>query len=226
MISIIIPTYNERENIGRLIERIFRISKKNRLNIEIIVVDDNSEDGTSEVVSLLSKKYRVKLLKRPKKMGLSSAVLDGLKIAKGNIIGVMDADFTHPPEKIPEFVKAMKNNDIVIGSRYIEGGKVEGRSILRSIISWGATLIAKIFLNIKVKDPIAGFFFCKRKIIERTKIEAKGFKILLNILVKNKGKKVKEIPILSIERRRGKSKLGFQEIIYFLITVIKLKFSN
>jgi dolichol-phosphate mannosyltransferase len=223
-ISIIIPTFNEVENIEKLIKRIFKVSKK--LNIEVIVVDDNSPDGTPEAVMLLSKKYKVKLLKRPRKMGLTSAVLDGMKLAKGNIIGVMDADFMHPVEKIPELVNAIKDNDIVIGSRFIKGGRVVNRSTFRSIISWGARTIARVFLDLKIKDPIAGFFFCKREIIKKTKFEAVGFKLLLSILVKNKNKKVKEIPINHIERIKGKSKLSFEEIINYIRTILRLMTAN
>jgi len=222
MISIIIPTYNEIENIGKLIKKIFEVARKNRLKIEIIVVDDNSIDGTAKIVRKLVKKYNVKLLERPQKMGLTNAILDGLKIAKGSIIGTLDADFSHPPEKIPELVKVIKDNDIAVGSKYVKGGKIIGVSIFRKITSKGAILIAKLFFDIKIKDPMSGFFFCKRKIIEKTKIEAKGFKILLNILVRNRNKKVKEVPILFIERRKGKSKFEFLEIINFLITVFRL----
>jgi dolichol-phosphate mannosyltransferase len=223
MISLIIPTFNEVENVEKLIKRIFLVSKKNRLNLEVVVVDDNSKDRTPEVVMSLSKNYKVKLLERPRKMGLTSAILDGLKIAKGNIIGVMDADFSHPPEKIPELVKAIEDNDIVIGSKYTKGGKVKDVSTPKIIISYSATLAAKILFDIKVKDPMSGFFFCKREIIEKTKIKAKGFKILLNILVENKDKKIKEIPIVFVERKRGKSKFGFEEIINYIINVSRLR---
>jgi dolichol-phosphate mannosyltransferase len=223
-VSIIIPTYNERENIEELIKRIFKISKN--LSLEVIVVDDNSQDGTAEIIKPLSKKYKVKFLKRPKKLGLTSAILDGLKLAKGNVIGVMDADFSHPPEKIPELIKATKDNGIVIGSRYIKNGKVKNRSIFRSAISWGATIIAKLFFGLKIKDPLSGFFFCKRKILEKTSINAVGFKILLNILVKNRNKKIKEIPYISIERKKGKSKFDLQEIINYIRTVLVLRTSN
>lgn len=220
MISLIIPAYNERENLEELIKRIFAVSK----GLEVIVVDDNSRDGTTEAVMLLSKKYRVKLLVRPKKMGLTSAVTDGIKLARGDVIGVMDADLYHPPEKIPEMIRAMKDSDVVIGSRYVKGGKT-GFSRFRNVISLGAITIAKTVLDIKVKDPVSGFFFCKREIIEKTKINAKGFKILLNILAKNKDKKIKEIPIVSVERRKGRSKFGFREIVNYIITVLSLKLS-
>ncbi len=224
MISIIIPTYNERENIRKLLKRIFSISKKSKLNIEVIVVDDNSKDGTPRIVKTLSKKYKIKILERPKKMGLVSAVLDGLKIANGNIIGVMDADFSHPPEKIFELIESLKKNDIVIGSRFVEGGKVIGMPRFRFLISEFATLIARTILELKVKDPLSGYFFLKKEIIEKTKMKAKGFKILLNILVKNKNKKIKEIPITYIWRKKGESKFGLKEIIYYIVTVLKLRF--
>lgn len=226
MISIIIPTYNERENIESLIKRIFTISNKNRLNIEVVVVDDNSRDGTAEVVMLLSKKYKIKLLERPKKMGLTSAVIDGLKLAKGNIIGVMDADFSHPPEKIPYLVKALNENDIAIGSRFVKGGKLVKRSKFRHLVTKIAILLAKLVLGLNVKDPISGYFFLKRDVIEKTKIKSKGFKILLNILAKNKNKKIIEIPITHVERKKGRSKFGFLEVINYIRAVLSLKTNN
>jgi dolichol-phosphate mannosyltransferase len=221
MISLIIPTYNEKENIKELVERIFKVSK--RLNIEVIIVDDNSPDGTAEIIKFLSKKYKIKLLERPKKLGLTSAVLDGLKLSKGDIIGVMDADLSHSPEKIPEMINLLKNNDIVIASKFVKDGKVEGQSLLKYSMSRISIIIAKLFLDIRVKDPASGFFFCKRKIFENTKFKSTGFKILLSILVKNKNKKIKEIPYTFVERKRGKSKLNFREVINYLITVFRLK---
>lgn len=155
MISIIIPTYNEKGNIKKLILKINDIFKE---DFEIIVVDDNSPDGTGKIVDKL-KKYNAKCIHRKSKLGLSSAVIEGFKAAKGDIIGVMDADFSHPPEKIPELIKPLKDNnaELTIGSRYIQGGKIKNWTAVRKIISKGAILLSLPLT--RIKDPVSGFFF-------------------------------------------------------------------
>jgi dolichol-phosphate mannosyltransferase len=219
IISIIIPTYNERENIEKLIKRTFRVMKRDKLRFELIVVDDNSPDGTADIVERMKK---VKLLKRPKKLGLTSAFLDGFRVSKGDFVGVMDADFTHPPEKIPELVKALEGSDIAIGSRYVYGSKVTWHSLLRKLVSYVAIAIVKMIFNLRVKDPLSGFFFLRREVMENTRIDAKGFKVLVDILVKNKNARVKEVPIVWVERRRGKSKFGVKEVLNYFQTILCL----
>lgn len=222
MLSLIIPTYNERENIEKLIKELFNVLKKRKFKFQLIVVDDNSPDGTAEVVKELSKKYNVKLLVRPKKLGLTSAILDGFALAKGNLIGVMDADFSHSPKDVPKLVEALKTNDIVIGSRCLKGSEMRYRSIIRKSISILTNFLVRIIFRLDVKDPLSGFFFLKREIIEKTEIKAKGFKILLNTLVRNKNKRIKEVPICFVERKKGKSKFGIREIIDFTRTIFEL----
>lgn len=163
-LSLIIPTYNEKENIQKLLTKINQEFEKNNIDGEIIVVDDNSPDGTGQILEKLKKQYRnLKIIHRKGKLGLSSAVLEGWKISKGQIIGVMDADLSHPPEKIKEMYNYINKGkaDFVIGSRYIKGGKIEGWGIYRKVLSRGATLLAKIFTN--VKDPMSGFFMIEKK---------------------------------------------------------------
>jgi len=154
-LSIIVPTYNEAENIGELIERIETSLKG--LDFEVIVVDDSSPDGTAEIAEELGRAYRnVKVIKRPRKMGLASAALEGMREAKYRLIAVMDADLQHPPELLPKLLERAKEGyDIVIASRYVKGGGVEGWSLWRRLISRGATLLAHaLFLETrKVKDP-------------------------------------------------------------------------
>lgn len=220
-LSITIPTYNEKENIPILIKQIFVEFKKNKINGEIIIVDDNSSDGTGQVVEKLKRKFKnLVVLHRPKKMGLSSAVLDGWNISKGDIVGVMDADLSHPPEKISEmFFYIKKNNfDLVIGSRYINGGKIVGWNSYRKIMSKGATLLARVFTH--VKDPMTGFFMIKRECIKDVKLDPKGFKLLLEIIIKSNYQNFKEIPITFVNRINGKSKAGFNEIFYYLRNLI------
>src|SRR4030042_693565 len=189
-VSIVIPTYNERENIQILIKEIQIEFKINSINGEIIVVDDNSPDGTGEILNNLKRKYKnLKVIHRKGKLGLSSAVLGGWKIAENDVLGVMDADLSHPPEKIHELYNPIKNNqaDFTIGSRYVKGGKIEGWNLKRKIMSRGATLLAKIFTD--VKDPMTGFFMIKKECIEGKEINPKGFKILLELILKADYKK-------------------------------------
>jgi len=216
-LSIIIPTYNEKENIPILLNKIFNEFKEHKINGEVIVVDDNSPDGTGKIVENLKKKYKhLKIIHRSGKLGLSSAVLDGFKIAKGNVFGVMDADLSHPPEKIPKMFSIIKEEkaDFVIGSRYVKGGRIEGWNFKRKTMSKIATLLAKPFTN--VKDPMTGFFMIKKKCLKDRRFNPKGFKILLELILKAKYKKIKEVPIVFINRTKGKSKAESKEIFYYL----------
>ena len=216
-LSIIIPTYNEKDNIQILLEKINEEFENNKINGEVIIVDDGSPDGTGEIVDELRKKYEnLKVIHRKGKLGLSSAVLEGFKIGDGSILGVMDADLSHPPEKILEMFRIINNDgaDFVIGSRYVNGGKIEGWGIKRKIMSKGATLLARVFTS--VKDPMTGFFMIKRESIKDKKLNPKGFKILLELIIKADYNKIKEIPITFVNRTKGKSKADFKEIFSYL----------
>ncbi|MGC9135146.1 glycosyltransferase [Caldisphaera sp.] len=224
-VSIIMPTYNEAENIKDLINNIESTLKKNNINnYEIVVVDDNSPDKTYEIVKEISKaNNHVKLIKRERKAGLSSAVLEGINNTDGNIIVVMDADFQHPPELIPKLIENLKDHDISIASRYVKGGKIEGFSLPRKIISKGATLIAKILVPEvnKTSDPMSGFFAFKRSSIDLKKVNSIGYKILFEILYRNPKSKSIDVPYTFKDRIKGKSKLGTKEILEFLFHAIK-----
>jgi len=216
-ISLVIPTYNEKENVQKLLYMLNENFNVHNIDSEIIVVDDNSPDGTGQIVEELKIKYpNVKVIHREGKLGLSSAVMEGFKISGGDIFGVMDADLSHPIEKIHEMIDQIiiRNADLVIGSRYVNGGKIEGWSIYRKILSKGATLLARVFVC--VKDPMSGFFIIKKECITHKDINPKGFKILLELLIKANCKTIVEIPITFINRTAGKSKNGIKEIIYYL----------
>ncbi len=221
-VSIIIPTYNEAENIGGLINKVENILK-NYYDYEILVVDDNSPDKTYEIVDRISKNNpHIKLILRKEKKGLSSAIIDGVKRASGNIIVVMDADFQHPPEIIPKLIESLKNYDIAIASRYKKGGKIEGFSFYRKIVSKGATLLAKILVPEvnRTSDPMSGFFAFKKDAVNLNKLNTIGYKILFEILYKNPNLRVIDIPYTFKNRNKGKSKLGMKEIFEFLIHAI------
>jgi len=219
MISIILPTYNERENLKKIVTEIFSTVKN---GTEVIVVDDNSPDGTGDLAEELAKKYNLKVIHRPKRLGLSPAVIEGFKIAKGSIIGVMDADLSHPSDLIPQMISLLKNDaaDIIIVSWYSSGGSVETWSSFRKLISQGATFLAKCLVD--VQDPMSGFFFMKKGVIKNIALNSKGYKILLEILVKGNCQKVIEIPYTFRGRDVGKSKLNTKEYLKYLNDLSKL----
>ena len=199
MFSVIIPTYNERKNIVELIKKINEVCRKYRY--EIIVVDDDSPDGTSEVVKKLNRS-NVKVITR-KKRGLTSAILDGIKKSRYDTICVMDADFSHDPKYIPSMIDSMKNNDVVIASRYIKGGRTVRWPLIRKIISYGATAMVRPF--VRVSDPLSGYIVFRKKILQYKKVNEDAAKISLEILTKCRYKNIAEIPIVFSNRKRGKS---------------------
>jgi len=214
MISIIVPTYNEAENIKKLVPMV--ASALSGDNYEILVVDDSSPDGTAKVSEKLAEKYPVRVIKRSSKLGLASAILEGFKHACGDVLGVIDADLQHPPMYMKEFIKAIyEGYDIVIGSRYVEGGKIEGWNKERILISKGAILLTRPLI-FGVKDPISGYFFLKKSVIEGVKFNPTGYKFSLELLVKGNYKKIKEVPYTFKMRKIGESKLDSGEIYKYL----------
>ena len=211
-----IPTYNEKDNLEELVGRIGKTCSSAGIEAEIVIVDDNSPDGTGVRAEELAKASRMKVVHRSGKLGLSSAVLEGFKAASGEVLLVMDADLSHPPEKIPEMFARISSGDaeIVFGSRYVEGGSVENWPFYRRIISKGATLVARGLT--KIKDPMSGFFMLKRTVIDGVELNPIGYKIGLEILVKGKYSKVAEVPIHFANRKAGKSKLGAGEFLKYL----------
>ena len=228
-ISIIIPTYNESENIIKILHSIGEILPKN-IPTQAIVVDDNSPDGTGKIVEDYLKNvkkiadYTIEIIHRKAKDGLGSAILKGIQQAKGDTIVVMDSDFSHPPQIIPKLIESIKKYqyDIAVASRYIKGGKIQGWSLKRKIMSKFATLIAKKGLGIDTKDPMSGFFAFKRNIIKGLNIDAIGYKILLEILVKTRDVNIKEIPYTFQDREFGSSKLSIKTIFDYYRSVWKL----
>jgi len=228
-VSIIIPTYNESENIIQVLKSIGDYLPKD-IATEAIVVDDNSPDGTGKVVEDYINDtqnkigYTVDVIHRKTKSGLSSAILEGIQHSSGETVVVMDSDFSHPPKIIPRLIEEIKISkcDIVIASRYTQGGKVSGWSAKRKLISKAAKGIAKVGLGINESDPMSGFFAFRRKILEGIKFDAIGYKMLLEILVKTKGAKVKEIPYTFTNRVYGYSKLDSSTMLDYVRSVWRL----
>jgi len=228
-ISIIIPTYNESQNICGILEHIQK-SIPSTLQAETIVVDDNSPDHTAKIAedyfrSIKEKTtHTISVIKRKAKAGLSSAILNGIQQATGNTIVVMDSDFSHPPSIIPKMIETLKQTrcDIVIASRYVKGGSIQGWPLKRKLMSKIATSIAKKGLGISSKDPMSGFFVFKKNIISGLKFDTIGYKMLLEILVKTKGVKIQEVPYTFTDRQHGDSKLGASTVLDYCKSVWKL----
>ncbi len=224
-IALIIPTYNEAENIVNLIRGV----KLRNLNLKIIVVDDASPDGTGKKVS---KFPEVILISRKGKLGLGSAYKEGFKYAlrQGyDVIGTMDADFSHDPKFLPEMVTAIKRCDMVIGSRYVKGGNIVGFNFWRKLISGSAQFMSRKLLGINVKDATSGFRLYKKDVLITTgyaSIKSQGYSFLIESLFLSlkHGFNVCEVPIVFENRRLGTSKISGSEIIKALFTVVRLKY--
>ena len=222
-VSVIVPTYKEAKNIPVLTEKIDEAMKAHKLTYEIIIVDDNSQDGIDAEVKELQKKYPVNLKIRTNERGLSSAVIAGFTLSKGDIFVVMDADLSHPPEKIPEMVVPIIEGqaEFVIGSRFVEGGSASHFNWYRKLNAWISKTLARPLTN--VKDPMAGFFAFPKRILRDLKtLNPLGFKIGLEILVKSSPKKTMEIPIRFKERLHGESKLSTKEQLLFILHLARL----
>jgi len=224
-----IPTYNERENIVGLLQSILALKIK---DLHVVVVDDNSPDGTALLVKEYSiKNNEVELLLRMNNRGRGAAGKDGFLHClkkRADVIVEMDADFSHDPKFIPKMIAELKNADVVLGSRRVDGSQEIGRSMLRRILTWGANLYISLLLGLQVKDCNSGYRCFKHKVLEAInlgKIESKGPAIVQEILFKAslKGFKIKEIPITFIDRRKGKSKLGIAQLAAGYYMVLKLK---
>ncbi len=229
---VMIPTYNERENIGALTLEILRLGIK---GLEIVVVDDNSPDGTAGAVLEISKKRKnVHLLLRKGQRGRGLAGRDGFLycLKKGaDIIIEMDGDFSHHPKYIPQMLGEIGKYDIVLGSRLVEGGKDIGRGIVRKMITRGANLYITLMLGIYVKDCNSGFRCFRREILEKIRperLESSGPSIVQEVLFKAhlKGAKIKEIPIEFVNRTKGESKLGLRQLAAGYTMVLQLKWKH
>lgn len=231
---IIIPTYNERENIAELCERIF---KSNPADVGIIFVDDNSADGTAEEILKQVQDDAIKpvrLIGRSGKMGLGTAYIEGFKAALAggaDLIMEMDADLSHAPEDIPRMIEAIKDADLVIGSRRVAGGKITGWNARRHFTSSSATWFARLILGLKTRDVTAGFRCYRREVLEKInldKIKSNGyaFQEEMLFLVERLGFRVKEIPVEFNDRTRGKSKLSFKDVLEYFFTMIRLFFCH
>lgn len=214
-VSIVVPTFREAESLPSLIERVNRLRQQAGLELELLIVDDDSRDGTEALMAARTEPW-LQLFVRTEDRGLSQAVLFGLRKARGELLVVMDADLSHPPEVIPEMLAALRAGaDFVLGSRYVAGGTTaEGWGLFRFLNSKVATYLARPLTS--VSDPMSGFFALPRSVFERAEEPSPlGYKIGLELLVRCRCRNVREIPIHFSNREHGESKLTLhQQLLY------------
>lgn len=224
---VIIPTYNEAENISEIITKILAQSPE----LDILVIDDGSPDGTAEIVKeMKTNNSRINLIQRERKLGLGTAYIMGFKYALQNnydYVIEMDADFSHSPDDLPRLIKELKDADLIIGSRYCQGVSVVNWPMKRLLLSFFANLYARKFTGCPIRDLTAGFKIYKKEALaginlDKIKSDGYGFQIEINHYIWRKGFKVKEVPIIFVERRAGVSKMSKKIIYQAFFLVLRL----
>ncbi|MHB9053294.1 MAG: polyprenol monophosphomannose synthase [Thermoleophilia bacterium] len=233
--TVVLPTYNERENLDRFVERLQEVFAINELNGRIIVVDDNSPDGTGQVAdSLAARQPNLSVVHRQNKQGIGPAYVAGFKQAlktDTQLIFEMDCDFSHDPANIPAFLEAAESADLVLGSRYVPGGKVENWGLARRLISrWGG-LYARLVLGVPVNDLTGGNKCFRRQVLESLDLDSissqgYGFQIEMTYRTIKKGFRVKEIPITFADRQLGQSKMSKKIVFEAVLLVWKLRLGS
>jgi dolichol-phosphate mannosyltransferase len=222
-LTVIIPTYNESKNIQNIIRSVTNIFITNNIDGEILIIDDDSPDNTSDLaVKMYKQGCPVNVIKRlTDDKGLSQSVVCGFQESISNKMIVIDADFSHPVNLIPLLYNNLDHYDIVIGSRYMKGGAIKKWPLKRRIISLGATFLGRCLFP-EITDPVSGFFALKKNVIDNVQLESNGYKILLDILGKGKYKNWLEMPFEFIDRDSGDSKLNLSIINDYIYQVIDL----
>ena len=224
-LTVIIPTFKEEANIRNIITDVDGVFKRNNLNGEILVVDDNSPDGTISIVDeIKNTNPNVNIIVRLADHGLSQSVAEGFVQASSDILVVIDADLSHPPALIPTmYHEIMGGYDIVIGSRYMDGGGIKKWPLKRRAISLGATFLGRLLFP-DVSDPVSGFFAVRKSVVADAQLKPRGYKILLEVLGKGTWEKDKEIPFEFVDREIGSSKLKLKTIVEYAQQVIDITF--
>lgn len=238
-LAIATPTYNEKENINELIERLKKVLEPIGIDTTVIIIDDSSPDGTGRIADQIAEKYnkspfQVSVIHRPEKMGLASAYLDAFKKAlaeKNDYILTIDADLSHKPEYIPEFLEKIKEYDVVIGSRNVPGGGSEGWTIFRRLISKGGSLYSRIILGVNVKDFTGGFNMYRKEALAKIpldKIKSEGYSYAIEIKYRmiKAGAKFCEVPIIFPNRKRGKAKMSKKIFFEAMLRVWQIRFTQ
>jgi dolichol-phosphate mannosyltransferase len=227
LISIIIPTYNERENVREIARRIAMVLTSR--DYEIIFVDDDSPDGTWKVIEEMeAEDQRVRLYHRIGRKGLSSAVVDGCGVAKGQTLVVMDADLQHDETIIPSMVERLRDFEVVVGTRHADGGSTGTFTWYRRFMSHMATMAVRWLLGVSVSDPMSGFFALRHSLFDRisSELQPRGFKILLEVLWRGRVQEIAEVGYTFRNRIAGESKLDSTVILDFLVSLASMRFGS
>jgi len=215
-LSIVVPTYNERDRLADLVEAIFHAYRAEQVDGELVIVDDNSPDGTGALADDLARRFRIQVIHRSGKLGLGTAVIAGFERALAPVVGVIDADLSHPPAVLPRMLAVMRHAsaDMVIGSRYVPGGGTHNWPAGRLIMSRLACVMARPLTP--VRDATSGFFLIRRDLARGVRISAGGFKICLELLVRGQPATVVEVPYVFEGRTAGESKMNLKEALGYL----------
>ena len=213
-VSLITPTYNEKENVEPLAAEIFEtLADHPHIDLELIIVDDNSPDGTGQVAEALKEQYPVQVIHRTGKLGLGSAVMEGFARSERPYLGVIDADLSHDPVILPRLINGLKEYDITIGSRFGVSSRVEDWALHRKLVSVIGVSCARLITG--VEDPLSGYFFLQRSVLDSVNLTSSGYKILLEILVKGRYQTHHSIPFVFRNRQFSRSKLNLREHLLF-----------
>ena len=213
--TIVIPTYNERDRLGILLERVFDACDRDGLALEVIIVDDNSADGTGALADDWARRRRVRVIHRAGKLGLGTAVLEGFAAARTEVVGVMDGDLSHPPQLLPKLFRTIEDGfDLVVASRYVRGGGTSNFPIGRWLLSRAGCWLARPLTP--VHDAMSGYFLIRRSRLEEFRTSVKGFKIGLELFVRSQPRRLAEVGYVFVGRTAGESKMSVAEATGFL----------
>ncbi len=213
MISVVVPTYNEAASLPVLARRL--ASALGAREWELVVVDDGSPDGTADLAESLAPALPVRVVRRTAKAGLSSAVIAGFAVARGDVLVVMDADLSHLPEVVPAVVDALASADLAVGSRYVRGGGTRDWPLRRRVVSRVACLLGNAL--VPVRDATSGFFALRRSILDGVTLNAIGFKIGFEVIARARWRRVVEVPYVFRDRELGRSKFGTRQVMQYLV---------
>ena len=222
--SVLLPTYNESENLPIVVPLLFEVAETHGFDLEVVVVDDNSPDGTAKIAQQLKEVYpgKITLHSRPGKLGLGSAYIDGLRYCSGDFVFLMDADLSHHPKYLPEYIQKQQQTgaDIVTGTRYRPGGGVGGWNLFRKLTSRVANFIANTLMDPKCSDLTGSFRLYKKDVLSfiMPRIQSRGYVFQMEAIVRAREEcfHIEEVPIVFIDRLFGESKLGGNEILAYL----------